>query len=60
MCQWHPSFLNGTFENALEVEIRRLIPSSKTYTPYSIYKHDAIDIADPNSMQDECHTGTSQ
>ena len=22
---------------------------------YSIYKHDAIDIADPSSMQDECH-----
>ena len=47
-------FLNGTFERL--IEIRRLIPSSKTYTPYSIYKHDAIDIADPNSMQDECHT----
>ena len=22
---------------------------------YSIYKHDAIDIADPSSMQDACH-----
>ena len=26
------------------------------YLSYSIYKHDAIDIADPNSMQDACHT----
>ena len=25
------------------------------YLSYSIYKHDAIDIADPSSMQDECH-----
>ena len=28
----------------------------KTYRlSYSIYKHDAIDIADPSSMQDACH-----
>ena len=28
----------------------------KTYLlSYSIYKHDAIDIADPSSMQDMCH-----
>ena len=28
----------------------------KTYhVSYSIYKHDAIDIADPSSMQDVCH-----
>ena len=28
----------------------------KTYhLSYSIYKHDAIDIADPSSMQDACH-----
>ena len=28
----------------------------KTYhLSYSIYKHDAINIADPNSMQDMCH-----
>ena len=28
----------------------------KTYhLSYSIYQHDAIDIADPNSMQDACH-----
>ena len=28
----------------------------KTYHfSYSIYKHDAIDIADPNRMQDEWH-----
>ena len=25
------------------------------YLSYSVYKHDAIDIADPSSMQDECH-----
>ena len=28
----------------------------KTYhLPYSICKHDAIDIADPSSLQDTCH-----
>ena len=28
----------------------------KTYDlSYSIYKHDAIDIADPNNMQGGCH-----
>ena len=32
------------------------LPSSKPYhLSYSIYKHDAIDIADPSSMQDVCH-----
>ena len=32
----------------------------KTYHLFnSIYKHDAIDIADPSSMQDACHTWTS-
>ena len=32
------------------------LPSSKlTISTYSIYKHDAIDIVDPNSMQDACH-----
>ena len=25
------------------------------YLSYSIYKHDATDIADPSSMQDVCH-----
>ena len=28
---------------------------TKTTISYSIYKHDAIDIADPSSMQDACH-----
>ena len=27
----------------------------RNQTSYSIYKHDAIDIADPSSMQDVCH-----
>ena len=27
----------------------------ETNFSYSIYKHDAIDIADPCSMQDACH-----
>ena len=32
------------------------LPSSKfTISLISIYKHYAIDIADPNSMQDVCH-----
>ena len=32
----------------------------KTYhLCYSIYKHDAIDIADPSKMQDKCHTWAS-
>ena len=32
------------------------LPSSKlTISLISIYKHNAIDIADPNSMQDACH-----
>ena len=33
------------------------LPSSKLTISdlISIYKHDAIDIADPNSMQDACH-----
>ena len=32
------------------------LPSSKlTISLISIYKHYAIDIADPNSMQDACH-----
>ena len=25
------------------------------YSSHSIYKHDAIDIADPSGMQDSCH-----
>ena len=37
-------------------EKRLSLPSSKlTISLYSIYKHDAIDIADPNSMQDGYH-----
>ena len=33
------------------------LPSSKlTISPISIYKHNAIDIADPSSMLDACHT----
>ena len=33
------------------------LPSSKlTISLISIYKHNAIDIADPSSMQDTCHT----
>ena len=33
------------------------LPSSKlTIFPISIYKHNAIDIADPSSMLDACHT----
>ena len=32
------------------------LPSSKlTISLISFYEHDAIDIADPSSMQDECH-----
>ena len=32
------------------------LPSSNLYHIfYSIYKYDAIDIADPSSMQDACH-----
>ena len=27
----------------------------RNQTSYSIYKHEAIDIADPSSMQDVCH-----
>ena len=35
--------------------------SSKTYhLLYSIYKHDAINITDPCSMQDTCHIWTSK
>ena len=29
--------------------------SKFTISPSSIYKHDAIDITDPSSMQDACH-----
>ena len=32
-----------------------LLSSKLTIFFYSIYKHDAIDIADPSSMQDTCH-----
>ena len=33
------------------------LPSSKlTISPISIYKHNAIDIADPSSILDACHT----
>ena len=32
-----------------------LLSSKLTISTYSIYKHDAIDIVDPNSMQDACH-----
>ena len=36
------------------------LPSSKlTISSISIYKHYAIDIADPSTMQDACHTWTS-
>ena len=36
--------------------VRYFFTKFKTYyLSYSIYKHDAIDIADPSSMQDACY-----
>ena len=36
--------------------VRYFFTKLKTYyLSYSIYKHDAIDIADPSSMQDACY-----
>ena len=32
-----------------------LYRAQNLHLSYSIYKHDAINIADPNSMQDMCH-----
>ena len=37
-----------------------LLSSKLTIFFYSIYKHDVMDIAYPSSMQDACHTWTSQ
>ena len=36
------------------------VPELKTYNPsHPIYKHDAINIADPSGTQDLCQTRTS-
>ena len=38
-------------------DVSNIFTGLKTYHhSYLIYKHDAIDIADPSSMQDACHT----
>ena len=59
------SFFSGNNINPVKKGVIRLVTSvgqrKKIWVPmmnqtsYSIYKHDAIDIADPSSMQDVCH-----
>ena len=59
------SFFSGNNINPVKKGVIRLVTSvgqrkkiwlpMRNQTSYSIYKHDAIDIADPSSMQVVCH-----
>ena len=54
---WNWEFFFVTRKTSFSISLL----SSKTYhLLYSIYKHDAINITDPCSMQDTCHIWTSK
>ena len=52
---WLCSYLSYAHEMTKNISLYFFTELKSYHLSYSIYKHDAIDIADPNSMQDGYH-----